>query len=258
MKICLIGNSHIACIKKAWESVHTKYNSHSITFFGSTADTLLNTRAHQYKLIPTTQQVQNSFHITSNGQEEIDFSLFDLCIVHGVLPILNDWHDLWADLRNIFYSKEFINICINNLIPTAPTPFKPTAKHLIKEITACTAIPLIFSITPNPIQRKKKNPTTNFNFNELLNFMTSVFNVLGVDYILQPEETMNNYFYTKPEFNKNAIGLGGTPTKETKFVGIRDYIHLNASYGEIYLKHIFQRIDMISNPIKNQLHYKMN
>lgn len=256
LKICLIGNSYIACIKNAWDSISENYD-HSISFFGSSGDTLINTKGNQNKLIPTTQQVQNSFHVTANGQKEIDFSLFDVCIVHGILPPLLYWHDLWHDLKsNIFYSQEFIHICMKNFNPIVTDSFKPTAKHLIKEIKSCTSIPIIFTIKPNPAFPEHKLIINDHEYNDLCNFLTTVFDILGIYYIPQPKDTIDNYLYTKPQFNKNALRLGSIPTLEPKFARPGDYWHLNAAYGESYLKQILKYLSSLGTNTSDRLEYQ--
>ncbi|RUR02877.1 hypothetical protein [Legionella septentrionalis] len=250
MKICLIGNSHIACIKKAWDSLASQY-PFTITFFGSHADTLLNTQAQDKKFTPTNAQVKRSFSITSGGQEEVDFTQFDICIVHGILTPLRNWFPLWRDLRkNIFYSRAFIDACIET--------FNPIVQHLIKEITACTKLPLIFTPKPNPAILERKQLISPAEYSELCSFMSIRFNALGLHYIPQPDETLADFFYTKAEFNKNGLGLGSVPKKEESFAPADNVRHMNAAYGEIYLKHVFNYINTTVMDLSTQNRKKIN
>lgn len=248
MKICLIGNSHIACVKKAWDSLSSNYHSDSITFFGSHADTLLNTKGKNNKLIPTNEQVQNSFKITSNGHTEIDFTLFDICLIHGILPPLRGWYNLSEDFKkNITYSQDFINLCIKN--------YNPIIKHLINEITSCTTIPTLFTPKPNPAIPKSTKLISNEDFMYTCQFMTSGFNNLGLHYLPQPEETLLNFSSTKNEYNKNGLGLGRVPTKEAKLAPPENNRHMNQLYGEVYLKNIFLYLNKLNEKTSRKHHY---
>lgn len=244
MNICLLGNSHIACVKNAWDSMSSTYNLDTITFFGSHADTLLNTISYKNKLLPTNNQVQNSFNMTSNGKTEIDFSLYDICVVHGILPPLRGWYNLSEDFKkNTFYSQAFYSACIKH--------YNPIVKHLIKEITSSTTIPVIFTPKPHTALQENKLVISNDDFQYLCNFMASGFKAIGLHYIPQPRETLIDFFYTKIEYNKDGLGLGRIPTKEMKLTPANNYRHMNTAYGEAYLKQLFRYLKTFNNETQN-------
>jgi len=82
MRICVLGNSHIATLKQAWDI--RPHKAHSLTFFGAVRDTLLGLRVRKGLLIPDNDALADSLAFTSGGLRRIDPAQYDAFLVFGL------------------------------------------------------------------------------------------------------------------------------------------------------------------------------
>jgi len=82
MRICVLGNSHIATLKQAWDN--TPHKAHSLTFFGAVRDMLLGLRVRKGLLIPDNDALADSLAFTSGGLRRVDPAQYDAFLVFGL------------------------------------------------------------------------------------------------------------------------------------------------------------------------------
>jgi len=125
-KICIIGNSHVACLKLAWEALQGEpRQSYKITFFGSKGDTLLNTYFEDGAIRSSRKLVNHFFKFLSNGQEKIIISDYNCFVLVGLGVKFLKLIDLYVDYRSekqasdilspTFISDECLDLIIKRL-----------------------------------------------------------------------------------------------------------------------------------------------
>lgn len=241
MKICIIGNSHLSCVKKAWDNYSTYYAKlgYEVTFFGSHADTLLNTESSERGVFPLTEQVGNSFYLTSDGEREISFDKYDLFVLHGLSPSLRNYLSLYKYFKNRFSSKSFQEEAFFNIGSTMDF----FIKHLIKSGKKIIVTPRPCASFSDISDIDENLKITDDVFYKLIDYIKSGFSKRNLFYLHQPSETLLYNFLTKKEFNENGMGLGAVPIKDnSKFLSDRNVTHMNEIYGRHYLDNLFKNL----------------
>lgn len=85
MKICIVGNSHIATLNRAWDDGLSMLNpQHTITFFGAVRDKIMGLRPEGGCLVANDADLAASIKFTSGGFCQIDIAAFDAVLVFGL------------------------------------------------------------------------------------------------------------------------------------------------------------------------------
>lgn len=109
MKICIIGNSHVGALKRAWDElfdaeIKLKYE---LTFFAAKADGISDLELNGNVLAPNSDVIRRSIEFTSGGYGEIKLDNYDAFLIHGLVPSYFD--------SNVFYSISAIDRSLNDL-----------------------------------------------------------------------------------------------------------------------------------------------
>lgn len=227
MKVCILGNSHIACVKHAWDAVAERYPEVDIVFFGSSANTLEYARADQGLLLPGTEQVARSWALTSGGSKDLAFERFDHVVIHGVLPFLTVWNRLFRWVKkNRGASRAFIRDCFWR--------GHELTHGVLEQVDQLDKSRVLLTPRPSPIRSGEEKPLSEAAYRELSDFLESGFQDLGYRVRPQPLVSLTEGFNTLRRYNEQAIGLGKRPDGLT-LAPEGDRNHMNLQYGELYL-----------------------
>lgn len=240
MKVCIVGNSHIACVKKAWDSSEASLSEKfTLTFFGSHADTLLNTTSDEYGIYPSTEQVCNSFKLTSGGHDHISFDKYDALVLHGFSPSFRNYLSLSNYLEKHSVTSRFRDECFFNISLT-----------MGKMIESALKSKLPVYITPRPCvsynkqeEIVEKDKISEEVYGKVMSFVKDGFKSKSLIYIPQPVETLMYYNFTNKKYNEAGIGLGAVPKNDNSHVlSSSNLTHMNELYGKVYLESLFSRL----------------
>jgi hypothetical protein len=86
MKVCVIGNSHAACIKRAWDEflVPKFKDSFELTFFAARGQKLKDLALKNGELVPLTDRLRKSIEFTSDGFSSIRLKEYDVFLLVGL------------------------------------------------------------------------------------------------------------------------------------------------------------------------------
>ena len=84
-RICVIGDSHIACTKMAWQSLRSDYPEVEITFFAHTQRRLFGLRVEEMLLKPDNEDLRSALLGTSGTSDQIDPANFDVIFTQGLM-----------------------------------------------------------------------------------------------------------------------------------------------------------------------------
>lgn len=237
MKVCIVGNSHIACIKKAWDSLDASLSENfTLAFFGSHADTLLNTTSDENGIYPSNEQVANSFKLTSGGYDHISFEKYDALVLHGFSPSFRNYLSLSNYLENNSVTSRFRDECFFNISLTMGKMIESALKSKLPVYV--TPRPCVSYSKQEDIEEKDK--ISEEVYSKVMNFVKDGFESRSLSYIPQPVDTLIYYNFTKKKYNEAGIGLGAVPKNDNSHVlSSSNLTHMNQLYGKAYLESLF-------------------
>ena len=84
MKICVLGNSHLASMKTGWDLVRDATPEYELTFFGAPKAMMDDLFLEGNALMPGTEKLKRKLAMFSEGSESIDLDAFDAFVVVGL------------------------------------------------------------------------------------------------------------------------------------------------------------------------------
>src|ERR1700726_4363476 len=127
MRVCVIGNSHVAALKLGWTQVRTTYPKVEITFFAHAGLFINYLKLEDSCLVPTTEDLRKAIAFTSGGQDRIRPEAFDCFLIYALTA-----KPAFARSSQ-FYSAACVKALANNLVAnTAST-------RLLRELKEITA-----------------------------------------------------------------------------------------------------------------------
>ena len=229
--VCIIGNSHIAAVKRAYAAYLRNSNSNQrVDFFGSTANSVCDTEMRDGKIVPTSELVQRSWKMTSGGLEAIDLEQYEKIVIHGYLPSVPILLDLKRSLDNgTFYS---FGVKVSHIINS-----NVSLDHLLRLLAHASVTNICVSPRPPCYSTVKRSETVQeHEYYELISFITQVFLSLEIEFVPQPETTLNQFVETKREYSTGGVGLTSSPEPYGRTVTDDDIKHTNEVYGKIIMQ----------------------
>jgi hypothetical protein len=229
MKICVLGNSHVASLKKGWDSIQADNQKYQLTFFASRQKGLAGLKLDNGVLVPSTPSLLNDISYTSGGMEEIPLDEYDVFLLYGLglsMPIL--------DTR---LSTAVIQQTCNDI-------FNQALSFKIAKLIRSASNSTIY-IGHNPLRSMGKivSPRVNkFDYKEVLGFMSSAVDIADAILIDQPFVTLINDWNTKEEYSIGSTRLDVGDKISNQSHPDNDMEHMNGDFGKLYLDSFFQRL----------------
>lgn len=224
MRLCVIGNSHVAAIKQGWDEIGAEFPWLEPQFFGARGDALLDLHAQGDRLVPAHDDLAGKLAHTSGGETSIDPSRFDAALLVG----MNYIPPMPADAR----LSQAVRAA------AARAAFDETlAGHVFAQLRqAAPALPV--HVLPNPLRRKaakaKGDPVAVVPYAVRLADFRLGLGAGPVHVAGQPTETIVDDLYTADRYGIGAIALDqgrGARAKDED-----DVSHMNAEYGTLVLR----------------------
>ena len=233
MKLCVLGNSHIACLKFAWQRLQTDYPGVHLTFFGAHHLNFYSTQYVDGCILPTSENVLSSFELTSGGQSTIRLGDYDLFWIHGLsLDLLGFYNHYF--LQRCFYSNQVLSMNFRNILDYYP------GLHVLEMLVPNTTRSIFFSHKPFRTGPVYERETDAAEYELLVQRFREDLRQIGASFIEQPVESMSMRGCTKEEFAKNSMRLAMT-AGEQAFHEEGEINHMNDQFGILLLKKLFQQ-----------------
>ena len=243
MKVCVIGNSHIAALKKAVEDGALDNTDTSIVFFGAPGKNFNELRVHDGMICgPAT--LRDMFLRVSDGlYTRIDPAEFDVVVVYAgrfyFHRLLGSIHRVLRS--DVHLSKDCLSTGIGRWL---------SSKHvfclarMISRASPATRVVLV----PRPIpavgaadtaDAAAPYATSPWVWDRLEpSFRKKIWSICGqsasrrgVELFAQPESTIDVNQFTKPEFTAHSNRLLKSQVKHPQ----AEVSHMNAKFGEVFL-----------------------
>jgi hypothetical protein len=222
MKLCVIGNSHLAAIRLGWDTVSSEFPGLEMTFFGARADALKDLQAKGGRLVPANADLAAKLAYTSGGQSEIELGRFDAAMLVGMnyIPPMPTHAGHSQAVRAL----------------VARAAYDATLSGIVFAQVRAAAPDLPVYIMPNPLRRRapgddKGQAVVSYAV-RLADFqrgMGGPVHVMG-----QPSETIVDELYTADAYGTGAIALDEGRGTRAKNDG--DVSHMNGDYGALMLR----------------------
>jgi hypothetical protein len=250
IRLCLIGNSHLAALKLAWDRIGNQFDDIELRFFGSYSDSLKELRVKERHLVAQSKRVRMNMVMTSGGLSKIAIDDYDIFVLHALGFSFNRLIK-WFLLR----SSEANEISIAN--PYRAETRQPSFEDIktLLDQTACCRLakklapfnkPVMISpepffseqVTQTPIEKwapwhhlldEQGHPKPD------LDRLLSLWNQarLAYAFLAQPADTIVSGSFTKVEYCARSIRLSRDMATEHP---PDDYSHMNAAYGAAVIK----------------------
>ena len=223
--ICVLGSSHAGSLRKGWDRLRGEFPAIELTFFASRAKGLDGLSLENGALTPGPPRLRSDISFTSGGRNTVAVGDYDLFLIYGLLMI---------PPLNRFFGAEIVS---------------RTCQHAFESSIAFKLASLIRSVSSAPIYighqpqfapgDKVVNRSRHLDYEESLAMMRKVLPLPGIVLLEQPAATFANTWNTKNEFLSGAVTLDVGDEHSNKARPADDRVHMNAAFGEIYLRAFF-------------------
>ena len=238
MKICIIGNSHVGALKRAWEKhfdwAETK--KVSITFFAARGRKLNRLKYKDGMLIAKTEQLKKMLSFTSGGESFIDLNAYDVLLLYGLGTAPYYANDL-------FYSEAVIGDFIKEYSSTSSLALK-----ILRLIPQDLGKKIYIGHDPMGAGKSRANrlldECANNDYERGISLVNNrIFNPHGAKLLGQPSQTIAaSGRNTISTYSKGSKRLAAGAANDTRLHPETDSSHMNESFGEAWLDHFLLHI----------------
>lgn len=254
-RICIIGNSHTACLVQAWKArtLPTREGV-TLTFFAALKARFEAVTLAERALVPGTEKLQRLWAASSGGNQSIQIDLYDAFVIAG-LCVVEPW-DLV--LKGYGVADHLARGAVPNLVSAdffmaaLQTALDPDLSFsLLQKIRSVSSAPVLVSPAPMRFQsslqsaRFRRDPR--FGDPEFLRDVverarraaSTVCRKYGGELLWQPQTTFGPAGFTRNEFGEGAKLRRGSPADP-------ESRHMNQAYGATVLGAILNRLGAFS------------
>lgn len=229
MRICVLGNSHVASLKLGLEKLPGATKSASMEFFASRASALGALRLQENRLVPMNDNLARSIAHTSGGKSEVALDEYDAFLVYGLgfrLPVVEA--QLSAAVRR--------QVCRDSL--SQALNFR-----MCSMLRQATRKPVYVGHDPQEAQgRKSPAVARSLPYEAVYELMRGELAREDVRLVAQPRQTFANSWFTKPEYSAGSTRLDIGDAKSNELHSDVDNKHMNGEFGRIWLESFFPAV----------------
>ncbi|MFC3122273.1 hypothetical protein [Agaribacter flavus] len=224
MRLCVIGDSHTAALKRSWDDIGSNRKDVSIRFFASRGVTISNLKIESGALVPHKKFIEKQMELSSGGSSRIVEEDYDTFLVYGLKckPCFID--------PNYFYSDQLLMQILSDTVDTA-------SLKLIKKIRQISGKKIWVGHTP---LEAAFEDTSQVIPNEYLmgikHLNESYYRPLNAELVTQPSETIAGGYYTLEKYTKGSKRLDIGLKDESEFHEVEDREHMNDEFGRLWLE----------------------
>lgn len=232
MNICIIGNSHVGALKRAWDCFPSERKATlNITFFAVGSKGMKYLEAKEGKLVSKNKNLTDALIYTSGGKSEIIPSEYDIFLLYGLFA------KAYFNENSSLYTKAALNCALNDTV-TDQLSFEVLLK--LRSITEKKIY-----VGHNPFKASLSDTSTLVHDGyltglELLNEV--VYKKYNSEILPQPLVTICNKKFTNPIYTKNSKKLATGKKEDNELHPEHDNFHMNDEFGSIWLSDFIKLI----------------
>jgi len=253
MRLVVIGNSHLAALKQAWDQYKNNFSDIELIFFGAPGKSLSFVEIQNGCLISKSDKTAEYFRFTSGGLDKIDCAEFDGVLFYGKLNIrlfatTFKTHTLGHSVNG---NRLHISTgCLTQIVVDRLKEFKWLL--MLREVTD---LPIYFVPAPYPSRSCLNGQDSEWEFlkmnSDMLKMVSDSFingsklalRKFNTTFLPQPQETIEDFLFTQAHFTKDSVGLFGLLQDSISLHEDTDVTHMNMKYGLSILASVLPRIE---------------
>ncbi len=224
MRIAVLGNSHVACVRSAWDAVRDRYPGVHLTFFAAGRRGLADLLASNGRLVPGNSRLREILTRRSGGVAEIDPTKYDAFILVG----------LGLSMRRIRRSNYSRAVCRQSIIDAGKSSL---SYSIAEQLQALSTAPVV--VYANPLLAADESSqfvSPSVYETNLTTLRHDVFAPIGSVLVEQPSSTVVKGFWTRPEYCIGSAGLEAGDGRPGRAHGGQDRAHMNEKYGVLLIQ----------------------
>jgi hypothetical protein len=226
VRICVLGNSHVASLKLGLEKLPSARQQFTMEFFASRAGALEGLRLENKRLVPSNENLAVAITHTSGGKGEVVVDDYDAFLVYGLgfrLPVV-DTH-LSAAVRR--------QACRDTATQTLNF-------HMCSLLRQATKKPVYVGHDPQEAPgRKSPEVGRSLAYDAVYELTRSELLREDLRLVQQPRRTFADVWFTRPEYSAGSTRLDIGDAKSNELHKEVDNKHMNGDFGRIWLEESF-------------------
>ena len=222
MKIGILGNSHVASLKQAWDRIGADHPTIEMVFFAHRGTQMSGMQAVAGKLVPDNPNLREAIIQVSGGRPEFDPAEYDAIVIYGLGASVFIFDEEGP------YSKKVMTIAAENLAKNN------VSYTLLERLVGISSKPIY--IGHNPFiaaygaithEGAEKYLASVERLNKL------IYQPMGAR--LLPQPSIVNGDKTDPIYAKGAPGLRVEANAQDTRYPDHHRLHMNDAFGELWL-----------------------
>ncbi len=230
-RICVIGDSHAASLKRAWDKkMAVAHSEFELRFFCARGLELSGMVVDELRLVPNSDSLANTIRFSAQGQGHIDPKEHDVFLVYGLgcYPYFSQ--------TDVFHTRATLASALRDFAKST------LSFELLLRLRAITAKdifvghrPLEAAKSDSPIVEVSVYSSSIRRMNEIL------YRPLRTAIVPQPLETITGGRYTHASFSRGSRRLAVGDELDDGFHPDDDDVHMNDDYGSRWLTEFFTK-----------------
>ena len=226
-RICILGNSHAACLKLAWDHLTKDHPDRELVFFAARGLDLRFLRVSGNALVTNKPRVAESISFTSGGADKVEVDCFDAFLTYALALRVPDLDSRLSSAVKSQACKDALGRSLN--------------LRICRMIRQVSDAPIYIGHNPQPASRDEL-PSDQMKYAEVYGLLAKEVDVAKANLVFQPPETLVNSWNTRPELAKGSTRLDIGDDRSNEPHPDNDVTHLNMDFGLIYLEHLFKEV----------------
>jgi hypothetical protein len=225
MNICILGNSHVGALKRAYDKISTDYPDIQITFFAQRGYDLTELDVDNGKLVANSDVLRQAIMFTSGGIDSIAPESYDIFLIYALGTKPN------FVAPGIYYSSQVKELALADIANNS------AAMNLIKKIRCLTDKPIYLGHDPLPAGQSNDVPADDHGMyiDGIKKINDHIYQKLNVKLLMQPLETLVSWNRTNINFSSGSERLAVGDVSDAQIHPEDDEIHMNDQFGEMWL-----------------------
>jgi hypothetical protein len=226
-RICILGNSHAACLKLAWDHLTIDHPNRELVFFAARGIDLRYLRVSGNALVTRKHRVAESISFTSGGADKVEVDRFDAFLMYALALRVPDMDYRLSSAVKSQACGDALSRSLN--------------LRICRTIRQVSDAPIYIGHNPQPASRDEF-PSEQMNYEEVYGVLAKEIDIVGANLVAQPPETLVNGWNTRPELAKGSTRLDIGDNRSNEPHPEDDVSHMNMEFGRIYLEHLFHKV----------------
>jgi hypothetical protein len=230
---------------RAWhENLNSLYPDVDITFFGCTSDGLKELKLNGKTLVAESTVLREVLTYTSNGEEFIDLSKYDVFLVYGLQA-----RPYFTNTNTNFYSKSVVERSIKDICEnTLSIRIVNLIREAVNNKIFVGHSPLLASNKSDANEKRSPSGISSY-YDGVKCLNDKFYSLINAELIAQDQKTISEN--GRNSLSKYSIGSKRLDYNSSHATSIRlhpkdDYGHMNDDFGKIWLE------SFLNNSIVNQ------